>query len=405
MIKVATLVVDVTPEYPIHILGHSMRKEKSKGAHDAIEFIIMSLIVDEKRFLFITVDLLGVDYEFTGTVRKAISNQVKIDEDSIVISATHTHSAPLINDRDSTKQYDEKYRQFIIDKLIHSSLSLIGKEESVKKVICKCGKSEGFYGNRDIKDGYGDQNIYVVNFYNNHEEVITSFVNIACHSTVLSPVEYQLSADLLGAIRRELAKILKITPLVTNGAAGDMSNRHYRQANDFNELSRVSKGIAMQVQNFNKEMELELEEPTIDSFIFTEETEVNQEEVSQKLNEMKEKLALSKTFEERKYLYSEIQDYEEQLKQKKFILNFETSIIDMKDLQLVVLSCEISASLGKKIRHNSKAKLCIILGYSNGQTTYMVEKEMFEKGHGGIVTKLKKGVAEEYINEILARIK
>lgn len=30
---------------------------------------------------------------------------------------------------------------------------------------------------------------------------------------------------------------------------------------------------------------------------------------------------------------------------------------------------------------------------------------MFEKGHGGIVTKLKKGVAEEYINEILARIK
>lgn len=355
MIKVATLVVDVTPEYPIHILGHSMRKEKSKGAHDAIEFIIMSLIVDEKRFLFITADLLGVDYEFTGTVRKAISNQVKIDEDSIVISATHTHSAPLINDRDSTKQYDEKYRQFIIDKLIHSSLSLFGKEERVKTVICKYGKSEGFYGNRDIKDGYGDQNIYVVNFYNNHEEVIASLVNIACHSTVLSPVEYQLSADLLGAIRRELAKILKITPLVTNGAAGDMSNRHYRQANDFNELSRLSKGIVMQVQNFNKEMELELEEPTIDSFIFTEETEVNQEEVSQKLNEMKEKLALSKTFEERKYLYSEIQDYEEQLKQKKFILNFETSIIDMKDLQLVVLPCEISASLGKKIRHNSKA--------------------------------------------------
>lgn len=405
MVKVSTSWIDVTPSYPIHILGHSMRKEKSKGVHDAILFVLLWIFVDDREFLFVAVDLLGVDYEFTNEVRDKITQKIKIQQDQIHISATHTHSGPLINHRDSTKQYDKQYRKTIIEKLVEEAIQSHERAKPVEKIICSTGFSEGYYGNRNDKNWFGDQHIDFLKFIDDKGNVIAALLNMACHATVLSPIEYQLSADLLGAIRKKVNDKLQIMPLVNNGAAGDMSTRLYRQGNDFSELERVSSGIVNQIMNFKNQQILSLSSPKVDTFQYISETIFNEKEANATLQNLKKQLPTTTDFDQRKWLLSEIQDYEERLHMKRVKMIFDTTIIDMGDLQMLILPCELSAALGAELKSHSKAKICMIFGYSNGQTTYVVEKKQFEKGYGGAVTKLVMGKAEEYKDMILQHMK
>ena len=76
----------------------------------------------------------------------------------------------------------------------------------------------------------------------------------------------------------------------------------------------------------------------------------------------------------------------------------------MNDLELVILPCELVSAFGRQIKKTSSAKACIVWGYANGQTTYVVEASEFNGGHDGIATNLPKGKAEEYVALILQQL-
>ncbi len=63
--------------------------------------------------------------------------------------------------------------------------------------------------------------------------------SFACHSTVLGPDNLLVSSDLAGYVARALEKEWGVYPVIMIGAAGDVSNRLYRQGNDLKELNRV----------------------------------------------------------------------------------------------------------------------------------------------------------------------
>lgn len=400
MIRVSTSCIDITPSYPIYILGHSMRNEKSKGVHDPIESVFLWLEVEGCRFLFISMDLLGVDYAFTNEVRKCIANSIDVNEQYIFIGATHTHSGPLINQRDSTKSYDERYRKEIIEKIVQGACNCFENNTVVHSVQCRQGESKGFYGNRDELNAYGDQTITLIEFLDEEECCLGVMMCMACHSTVLSPLEYKLSADLLGGIRRKLTNAYGVVPVVLNGSAGDMSTRLYRKGNDFEELERVSEGVFKQIVAFKTVKQLTLTIPCVKHFHYVCKSCVNEEKTATKLIQLKNQLKQTINFDDRKWILSEIQDCQEQLTRKFYNFDFETSILNMGDIEFVILPCEISALLGKMIKDDSKAKVCMLIGYANDQTTYVVEASAFEKGHGGLVTKLLKGEAENYVETI-----
>jgi hypothetical protein len=67
-----------------------------------------------------------------------------------------------------------------------------------------------------------------------------------CHPTVLGPDNLLISADLNGAFCRRLASKLGGSAFVTlaTGAAGDISTRHTRRAQDFDEVDRFGTLLA-----------------------------------------------------------------------------------------------------------------------------------------------------------------
>lgn len=404
MIKVASQVVNITPLSPTYIGGHAMRKGKYTGVHDEIESVVMWLEVDKTRFLLINADLSNFDYNFVHWFKYEAIEKFGISYDNIVLSGNHTHSGPVITTRSPEMPHDPSYRKLVKDRIMQGAEEIVDELKTVSRVVYTTGESFGFYGNRNSKDKYGDQNIYVFEFKDEEDKNIAALVNLSCHSTVLSPEEYQISGDLLAAVRRELIPHLSVVPLVCNGNAGDMSNRLYRQNNDFEELKRVSGGIAQHIQEFTTSFDVDLASPKVRSFVFHCEYDTNKETLKRRLAESEAKLEKATEYDERKWLISETNSFRRKLKIDHVKLDFETTIIRMKDVEIVVMPCELVSAFGRQIKKSSQAKACFVWGYANGQTGYVVEASEFGGGHDGISTQLPKGKAEEYIGLVIQHL-
>ena len=406
MVKITTAtLVNITPDRPMYIGGHAMRNGKHTGVHDEIEVTILGLKVDEQPFLFVEADVSNFDGDFVHLFKYHIVEYLHIPYDNIVLSAGHSHSAPLLATRNSEMPHDDGWRKEVLNKIIEGAQITMNKEfHEVSRVKYTTGISTGFYGNRNAKDKYGDTQIYVFEFKDSTDMTLAAIVNISCHSTVLSPEEYNISGDLLAALRRELVPYLKVTPLVCNGNAGDISNRLYRQNNDFAELKRVSSGIAEQISKFDETMDLKLFEPKTRSFVYKVDYDPDIELLKERLAESEAKLAKATEYDVRKWLISEINGFKRKIKAGHVHLELETTIIRLGDLEIVVLPCELVSAFGRQIKKSSQAKACFIWGYANGQNGYVVEASEFGGGHDGISTQLPKGKAEEYVSLIIQRL-
>lgn len=86
--------VNITPPVGIPLSGYTARKDVSQGIHD--ELYAKALVLDngERTLAIITTDLLGFYWDFVDKIRGLIRKRTNIGKDAILISATHTHSAP-----------------------------------------------------------------------------------------------------------------------------------------------------------------------------------------------------------------------------------------------------------------------------------------------------------------------
>lgn len=401
MVKVVSKVFDITPQKPTYMAGYFVRNEKFKGVHDPIEAIVMWLEINGVKNLFVVLDLLNLDYDFVQEIRQEVIKKCQVDEDKVVIAATHNHAGPVIVTRNDNQPVDPEYRSFVQKQVLENVIEICGKEQLVNHVVYTHGTSIGYYGNRNGREKYGDNNIYLFEFKNAEDENIAAILNISCHASVLGQEQYELSGDLLAALRRKMEGSLGVTPMVSNGCAGDMSNRMYRQSNDYHEVERLSMGIAAQILDFTEQCDIELTDEVVRQFDFQVQCDIDVELFLKKGQALKEKLTDDMSYEERKLLMSEIKACERKVNIPSVDLIFKTTIVRMGDLEIVIMPCEISAALGRQIKEASAANICFVWGYANGLTGYVVAANEFKDGMEGLSTMLPKGVAEEYVAKII----
>ena len=95
-IKVGVASIDITPNTPIRLAGFALRTTEESD--------VLSLPLNAKALAFgnsykdlslmITVDLIGISYQISDSVKKRLSNV--INPNRVSISASHTHSGPEI---------------------------------------------------------------------------------------------------------------------------------------------------------------------------------------------------------------------------------------------------------------------------------------------------------------------
>lgn len=402
MNRVARSCVDISPKTPQWVCGHGMRHAQSTGCHDALEAHVTLLEIDGKICCFVNADLIVTTNEFVNEFKEVISKRYGWDKNLIVLSVTHTHTGPCFG-IDFGGERDFEYEKEVFDLMVDAVEEATTKFVPFDQVTVRQDHVYGYYGNRNRLDKDGDQLVSVIEF-KYQEEVVAAMVHMSCHSTVLNPMETELSADLLGNVRRELTPYLGVEPMMMNGNAGDMSNRLYRHNNDFAELKRVCSGIASRVAGFNHSQVIELSKAKAHAVDYVVDYDYDVPSMKVKLEELKKQLEVTTEFEARKWLLSEIPGFERRIRDPHVHVEIPSTVIRLGDLELVVVPCELASAFGKQIKRSSNAKVCLVWGYANGFSTYVVEASEFNGGHDGLSTNLRRGDAEVYVGKLIQNL-
>lgn len=395
--------IDVTPTWPVKVVGHAMRDSLSTGVHDPLECHVLALDINGKKACFMNTDLIGVSKQFADDIKDYAYTKYGVDKALTVFSVTHTHTGANFGMPGVGRDVDEKYESYVNEKAKEAIDAAFSDMSEFDKVTVRRGEVIGFYGNRNSLEKSGDPLVNVIELKKD-DKVVAAIVNMSCHSTVLNPLETNLSADLLGNVRRHLKPYLGVEPLMMNGNCGDISNRLYRHNNDFAELERVSAGIAARVAGFTDAIDVDVEDIEAKVVEHVVDYDPDLSGLAAKKAELEKRLEVETEFDSRKWLLSEIAGYERKLKTPHIHNDFESTIIKWGDIEMVVIPCELASAFGKQIRRSSAYPVCFVWGYANGMTTYVVEASEFNGGHDGISTNLRKGDAEVYVGHLIQNL-
>lgn len=243
--KIGWAKTDITPEKPMPLAGYALRTGKSDSVLDKIYGRI--LYIDS--VVIVSLDLLIVDENLWKEIAMKIRRELGIPKDNVIVTATHTHSAPesslsfltnlwrINEERDIIKEYQE----FLITRLVEAS-----KEINFIDASLFAGKAivEGVSSNRINPNGAIDkESIFLFDSKKN-----TIALNFSCHPTILPPSNNKISGDLAGAISRLFEEQFSVA-LFLNGAAGNVSTRFVRRSQGYEEVHRLAKLFFSQVRD------------------------------------------------------------------------------------------------------------------------------------------------------------
>ena len=407
--KVSTYKIEITPRgkfFPCYLSGHAIRTEKAVGIMHQLWTNALLLSMDGSKMLWITVELIGLNRDFTDNLRKTISERYDIDRDAIYINYVHTHSAPEYQDVSffGGPGAIKGYMSFVRSCILEATENCFEKELQEVKAYYQTVKIEGCYGNRNGNDKPCDKDVTLIKFVHG-DNIVAGICNFTNHSTVLGPQNLKVSNDLAGYVARYCEEKWGIYPLVIIGAAGDMSNRLYRQGNDENELNRVGKEMMDQVFAKDKFVELSLHEPKIYNFNYQDTFYPDKDAKQKQYDEILAKVNNAKSFDEKKVFSSALALAKKGLECKPFVLDMECYYVDMGDLRFFVIPAELFSRFGMQIKQAMNCKCPILWGYCNYSVGYLGNKEDYGASFETAASDIPIGTTEKIVEEIVEFIK
>jgi hypothetical protein len=231
--------IDITPS-DLTGLTNLWQKPLEK-VHDHIYVRALVLKSGTAMAALVSADL--VEFGDTTSLRQQIEKEVGIPAESILISATHDHSAPRVGVLSpgasaqpggaGTAAYSVKVYADIVEALRQAKAKLqparfgIGTGISDVAVNRDEYTPKGYiYGN--VLDGPADKTVWVLKFETLSGEPIAFFFNHGVHSVVMGPDNHELTGDLAGSAERFVEAYYqnKVVALFTMGPAGDQNSRY-----------------------------------------------------------------------------------------------------------------------------------------------------------------------------------
>ena len=241
---VGTGAVDITPPVGVPLAGYGgpprrmfpdlFNKYKyatylkpSTGVHDPIRAKALVILNRNHAVLFMSLDLIGVDYPFYREI-KAYAHTLGIDD--VFISATHTHSGPGALSRSWI------FALIAADRFVRPVYEkvLAGTKQAVDVAVQNLERAhlvkskfqvEKVQRNRRHRDGHFDPDARMLTALNGKNEVLGGLINFAVHPIAFGEDNLEFSADFAGGIERHVKDRLKSKGefLFMNGAEGDVS--------------------------------------------------------------------------------------------------------------------------------------------------------------------------------------
>ncbi len=242
-LKVGFASVNINPPLGVGIYGYYVPRF-AKGILDDIEASAMALVCGEKTIVIVSIDNGGIDTATVGEMSEKIEEVTGISGGSVLITATHSHTAPLIFETDMFDADIESikaYRAYMIEKTAEAV-----KLALADAVPAKMGYAVGRAPDRiayirryKMKDGTTwtcppiddpnivgpigelDQRVNVLRFAREGRDDVV-LLNYGLHADTVGGE--LISADWVGQLKKTLDKAISAKCMVVVGAQGDVGS-------------------------------------------------------------------------------------------------------------------------------------------------------------------------------------
>ena len=248
-VRVGASAVLITPDAGTPMAGYYFARA-SEGVHDDLFAKAIVIESDGKKAAFVALDLISTTRDLVTEVRRLAEKATGIPADSIMISATHAHTGPVLagrGARDSSLGSDEgpsrKFRDELPPKIVRA-ISDANNRLSQAKMSAGHGQEGSIAFNRrfHMKDGTVgwnpgklnpniikpagviDPDVPVIYFESKDGKPIATYVNYAVHLDNVGGMK--ISADMPATLAQSLSlfKGLEMVTLFSAGCCGDINH-------------------------------------------------------------------------------------------------------------------------------------------------------------------------------------
>jgi hypothetical protein len=415
-LRVGAAAVPITPPLGTPMAGYYSARG-AEGVHDDLYAKAVVLDKDGTKVAMVSLDLISTSFPMIKEARREIERITGLRGDRVMISATHTHTGPLLNTRGlrenslgGTSDLAQRYSAELPEK-IAKAVQQAEKNLTPAHLFVGRGREDTLAYNRryHMKDGTVgwnpgklnpnilkpagpiDPEVPVVYFESQDRKPLATYVNYSVHLDNVGGV--QISADMPATVARMLAEVKgpDMVTLYTTGTCGDVNHLNVEwgeKQQGFDNAARMGIILAAEVlRTFPRLKPLEprtlrcksrtvqLPLPKIEAG----EVEKAREILSRRDNPKGKPPTFLETVQAFKVLDVTAREGKPQ--------DVEVQVIALgDDLAWVSLPGEIFVELGLAIKQDSPFKHTIITELANGSIGYVPTRRAYTQGNYEVVS-------------------
>lgn len=223
--------VEITPPPGLQMAGFAARYQPAEGTHDPLRVRALAVQAGKsgQPLLLLVFDLVGVPDSLAEELRSKLAARFNIDAGRIILSATHTHSGPVMGDRKDPAPAEVAF----LNGLFEKSAAAAGQAlAALEPALLQVGQAQAVDAgrNRSRINGPTDPATGVLTVKSTaNGELLGCVVNYTCHPTVLGPTNLLYTADYPYYTVAAVSQATGLAPekiIFTNGACGDINAGH-----------------------------------------------------------------------------------------------------------------------------------------------------------------------------------
>jgi neutral ceramidase len=215
-IQAGVAAVDITPKENIWLAGYGARTHRSEGIRQHI-FAKALALRDEhgSTVVLVTSDLLGFTGDISTSIASRVESQFRISRDRIAFNASHTHSAPVLEnalkpaypleepEQAIIHRYTVWMEDQVVDVIGRAIAGLAPAQLSFEQGLAGVAVNRRRVGHREYP-GPVDHDVPVLAVRAPDGALRAIVFGYSCHNTTLD--DYQISGDWAGYSQEQLEK-------------------------------------------------------------------------------------------------------------------------------------------------------------------------------------------------------
>ncbi|MBI5527862.1 MAG: neutral/alkaline non-lysosomal ceramidase N-terminal domain-containing protein [Deltaproteobacteria bacterium] len=243
----------ITPPKGTYLVGYAERRRGCAGVHDDLYATALALSDGDRTLALVSCDLLCIHEDVVDRVRAAAGPEVEV-----VICCSHTHAGPITYAGPRAPRARREYVDLLSARIV-DAINFAESDLAPARMFWSEG-SAGIGVNRRERTADGrvvlgwnrggpaDKSVGILRVMRAEGSPVATFVNYACHGTILPPQNLLVSADWVGAMRARVEREIGGKVLFLQGAAGDINpDYEWGEGDPWEAVDRLGNAVAQGV--------------------------------------------------------------------------------------------------------------------------------------------------------------